>query len=368
MHSNGSSLLDKLKRMMKAAGFEDIDFQDKFVAVKTHFGEPGNMAHIRPQYAKVVCDYIKELGGKPFLTDCNTLYVGGRKNGLDHLDSAYLNGFNPLVTGVHCVIADGIKGTDEVVVPLEGTKHIKEAKIGSALMDADIVVSLTHFKGHAVAGFGGAMKNIGMGGGSRRGKLEMHNQGQPYVSVEDCIGCGSCVRNCANDGIHLIDHKAQIDKDHCVGCGFCMAVCPRDAITSDWSEASDVLNEKISEYAYAILKDRPSFHISLAMDISPNCDCEGFNDVPIVPNVGMFASFDPVALDQACYDAVMKQPVNAGSRLERNRNKMLEKGFAEADFGDYFQINHRNTHGEASISHAQALGMGSMEYELVTVK
>ena len=147
-----------------------------------------------------------------------------------------------------------------------------------------------------------------------------------------------------------------------------MAVCPRDAITSDWSEASDVLNEKISEYAYAILKDRPSFHISLAMDISPNCDCEGFNDVPIVPNVGMFASFDPVALDQACYDAVTKQPVNAGSRLERNRNKMLEKGFAEADFGDYFQINHRNTDGEASISHAQALGMGSMEYELVTVK
>ena len=369
MHTrDGNSLLVKLKRLMKEAGFENIDFQDKFVAVKTHFGEPGNMAHIRPQYAKVVCDYIKELGGKPFLTDCNTLYVGGRKNGLDHLDSAYANGFNPLVTGVHCVIADGIKGTDEVVVPLEGTKHIKEAKIGSALMDADIVVSLTHFKGHAAAGFGGAMKNIGMGGGSRRGKLEMHNQGIPYVSVEDCIGCGACARNCANDGIHVVDHKAKIDPDHCVGCGFCMAVCPRDAISTDWSEASDVLNEKISEYAYAIVKDRPCFHISLAMDISPNCDCEGFNDVPIVPNIGMFASFDPVALDQACYDAVLQQPVAKGSRLERNRNRMFEQGFAEADLGDYFQTNHRNTHGEASISHAEALGMGSREYELVTVK
>ncbi len=364
----GSNLLIKLKRLMKAAGFEDIDFTDKYVAVKMHFGEPGNMSHIRPQYAKVVCDYIKELGGRPFLTDCNTLYVGGRKNALDHLETADANGFNPLVTGVHCIIADGIKGTDEALVPLEGTKHIKEAKIGRALMDADIVVSLTHFKGHISAGFGGAIKNLGMGGGSRRGKLEMHNQGQPAVFEEDCIGCGTCVRNCANDGIHVLeDHKAHIDPDHCVGCGFCMTVCPKDAISTDWSEASDVLNEKMAEYTWAIIKDRPNFHVSLAMDISPNCDCEGFNDVPIVPSIGMFASFDPVALDQACYDAVQKQPVMGGSSLERRRARAIAAGALESDLTDYFQTIHPKTHGEAALAHGEALGMGSREYELVTV-
>lgn len=364
----GSNLLVKLKRLMKEAGFEGIDFMGKYAAVKLHFGEPGNMSHIRPQYARVVCDYIKELGGKPFLTDCNTLYVGGRKNALDHMDSAYGNGFNPLVTGVHCIIADGLKGTDEAIVPLDGMKHIKEAKIGRAIMDADILISLTHFKGHAVAGFGGVIKNIGMGGGSRRGKLEMHNQGRPTVFEDDCIGCGTCVRNCANDGIHIVGGKAQIDEDNCVGCGFCMTVCPKDAILTDWSEASDVLNEKMAEYTWAIIKDRPNFHISLAMDISPSCDCDSFNDVPIVPSIGMFASFDPVALDQACFDAVQKQPVMGGSRLERRRARAVESGIAEKDLTDYFQVIHPDTHGEAALAHGEEIGMGSREYELITVK
>ena len=162
LHTNGEvNLLQKLERLMKQAGFENIDFQDKFVAVKLHFGEPGNLAFLRANYAKVVCDYVKKLGGKPFVTDCNTLYVGGRKNALDHLDSAYMNGYNSFSTGVHTIIADGIKGTEERLVAVEGGTYVKEAKIGSAIMDADIIISLAHFKGHELAGFGGALKNLG---------------------------------------------------------------------------------------------------------------------------------------------------------------------------------------------------------------
>ena len=166
------NLQQKLTRLMKTAGMGDIDFQDKYVAIKLHFGEPGNLAFLRPNWAKTVADFVKERGGKPFLTDCNTLYVGGRKNALDHMDSAMLNGFGPMTTGCQIIIADGLKGNDEVEVPVVGGEYVKNAKIGRAVMDADVFISLTHFKGHEEAGFGGCLKNIGMGCGSRAGKME----------------------------------------------------------------------------------------------------------------------------------------------------------------------------------------------------
>ena len=161
------NLQQKLTRLMKTAGMGDIDFTDKYVAIKMHFGEPGNLAFLRPNWAKTVADFVKDRGGKPFLTDCNTLYVGGRKNALDHLDSAMLNGFNPMTTGCQILIADGLKGNDEVEVPVAGGEYVKNAKIGRAVMDADVFISLTHFKGHEATGFGGTLKNIGMGCGSR---------------------------------------------------------------------------------------------------------------------------------------------------------------------------------------------------------
>ena len=180
----------------------------KYVAIKIHFGEPGNLSYLRPNYAKTVADIVKDLGGKPFLTDCNTLYVGGRKkNALDHIDTAYLNGFSPFSTGCHVIIADGLKGTDEVLVPVSGGKYVKEAKIGRAVMDADVFISLTHFKGHEITGFGGALKNIGMGCGSRAGKMEMHSAGKPYVIQEQCVGCRVCAKSCAHDAISFTDKK-----------------------------------------------------------------------------------------------------------------------------------------------------------------
>ncbi len=307
-------MLQKLERLLQKAGFERIDFKEKFVAVKLHFGEPGNLAYLRANYARVVCDYIKRLGGKPFVTDCNTLYVGGRKNALDHLDSAYLNGYNPFTTGVHTIIADGIKGTEERLVPVEGGEYVKEAKIGSAIMDADIIVSLSHFKGHELTGFGGALKNLGMGCGSRAGKMEMHSAGKPYVETEDCIGCGKCERICAHGAAVVREKKASIDHSKCVGCGRCIEVCPKDAVSAAFDEANDVLNCKIAEYTKAVIQSRPNFHINMVVDVSPFCDCHGENDIPIVPDVGMFASFDPVALDMACADAVNRQPSACGNR------------------------------------------------------
>lgn len=370
------NLIQKLHRLMKQAGFENIDFKDKYAAIKIHFGEYGNLAFLRPNYAKVVADYVKELGGKPFLTDCNTLYVGSRKNALDHLDTAYVNGFSPLQTGCHVIIADGLKGTDETLVPIDG-EYVKEARIGHAIMDADVFISLTHFKGHETAGFGGTIKNIGMGCGSRAGKMEQHCEGKPSVDQSACIGCGACYRICAHQAPEITDRKAFINHDKCVGCGRCLAVCPRNAISADFSDSVAMLNYKMAEYSLAVCKDRPCFHVSLICDVSPNCDCHPENDIPIIPNVGMLASFDPVALDQACTDLCNRMPVMSGSILDdncREHGHDHEQGHGHehchadgAGTTDHFHMTHPDTEWESCLAHAEKIGLGTRQYELKTI-
>lgn len=362
------NLLDKLRRLILTAGIKDIDFEDRYAAIKIHFGEYGNLAFLRPNYAKVVADVVKEAGGKPFLTDCNTLYVGSRKNALDHLDTAYANGFSPMTTGCQVIIADGLKGTDEELVPIDG-EYVKEAKIGRALMDADILISLTHFKGHEATGFGGALKNIGMGGGSRAGKMEMHSDGKPNVVTDKCVGCKFCTKVCAHTGITVTDKKASIDHNKCVGCGRCIGVCPKDAIVEGTSSSNDKLNYKIAEYTKAICQDRPCFHIALVCDVSPNCDCHSENDIPIIPNVGMFASFDPVALDVACADACNRQPVIAGSVLADNKEKFPDHvcGPEGCVKHDHFHMTHPDTNWKSCVAHAVKLGIGTADYELIEI-
>lgn len=371
------NLIQKLHRLMKTAGFENIDFNEKYAAIKIHFGELGNLAFLRPNYAKVVADYVKELGGKAYLTDCNTLYVGSRKNALDHLDTAYLNGFSPLQTGCHVIIGDGLKGTDEAIVPING-EYVKEAKIGQAVMDADIFISLSHFKGHEMAGFGGAIKNIGMGCGSRAGKMEQHCEGKPSVDASSCVGCGACYRICAHEAPVITDKKAVIDHDKCVGCGRCLAVCPKDAIAADYADSVAKLNYKMAEYAYAVCKDRPCFHISLICDVSPNCDCHAENDIPIIPNVGMLASFDPVALDQACADLCNQMPVNPGSILDDHvhdghsvddvkKFPGHDHEHGACDHVDHFDLTHPDAEWETCLKHAEKIGLGERAYELVRI-
>ena len=360
----GVSLLNKLEKLMRTAGIGEINYERKLVTIKMHFGEPGNLAFLRPNYAKVVADVVKSLGGVPFLTDCNTLYPGRRKNALEHLDAAYENGFSPLSTGCQVIIGDGLRGNDDVEVPVEGAEYIQTAKIGKAIMEADVIISLSHFKGHEQTGFGGAIKNLGMGCGSRRGKMAQHAQGKPMVAPRRCVGCRRCATQCAHGAITFgEDRKASIDWDKCVGCGRCIAVCNTAAIRPGNDAAMEELGCRMAEYAKAVVDGRPQFHISLVIDVSPYCDCHGENDLPIVPDVGMFASFDPVALDQACADACGKQSPIPGSHLDE---QMHREGFC--DKHDHFINSMPDTDWRVCLDHCEKIGIGTRSYELVEVK
>jgi len=355
----GYNLLDKLQKLIVEAGIKNIDFKEKYVAIKIHFGEPGNLSYIRPNYAATLVKLIKELGGKPFLTDANTLYSGRRFNAVDHIEAAMENGFNPMAVGCNVIIADGLKGGDYREIPIK-QKNCKTAKIASAIADSDIVISMTHFKGHEMTGFGGALKNLGMGSGSVGGKLEMHSASKPFMKKKNCVSCGLCIKNCLHEAISFDENKkATIDYDKCVGCGQCVAVCRFNAATVKWNESADIANEKIAEYAYAVTKDKPHFHISFIMNVSPNCDCWNSNDVSIVPDIGIAASFNPVALDQACVDMV-----NSATALYAT--ELSDRQYQEGN--DKFSHIHPDTNWKVGLAHAKAIGIGSDEYELVIVK
>ena len=358
----GDSLPTKLKKLIKKAGIGQIDMDGKFVAIKMHFGELGNISYLRPNYAKAVADVVKELGGKPFLTDCNTMYPGSRKNALEHLECAWENGFTPLSVGCPVIIGDGLKGTDDIDVPVAGGEYVKEAKIGRAVMDADVFISLTHFKGHEMTGFGGAIKNIGMGCGSRAGKTEQHCSGKPHIDADLCRGCRKCQKECANGGLIFDEaaRKMHVDQDNCVGCGRCLGACNFDAIIFDNDDAVELLNYRMAEYAKAVVDGRPCFHISLVVDVSPNCDCHGENDVPILPNLGMFASFDPLALDQACADACLAASPMPGSKLAEH---LADPHFH--DHHDHFKNTTPEAEWKSCLEHAAKIGLGNRENELI---
>lgn len=359
---SGESMPAKLKRLARAAGLDKIDMNGKFVAIKMHFGELGNISYLRPNYAKAIVDLVKELGGKPFLTDCNTMYPGSRKNALEHLECAWENGFTPLTVGCPVIIGDGLKGTDDIAVPVEGGEYTKEALIGRAVMDADVFISLTHFKGHEMTGFGGTIKNIGMGCGSRAGKKDQHSNGKPIIKASKCRGCKKCQRQCANNGLTFDEttKKMHVNEQNCVGCGRCLGACNFDAIDFATDQALSVLNAKMAEYTKAVISGRDNFHISLIVDVSPYCDCHGENDAPILPNIGMFASFDPVALDQACADMCLK--------AEPIRNSVLgdhlhQEGFS--DHHDHFKNTTPESEWETQLIHGEKIGLGNRKYELV---
>lgn len=352
-------LVDKMDKLITRAGIDEIDFEKKFVAIKLSFGEPGNLSFLRPNFAKKLANHIQAKGGLPFLTDCNTLYPGRRKHALEHLDAAMENGYFPLSTSCQMIIGDGLKGTDDVEVALEGTEYCKEAYIGTAIMDADIFISLTHFKGHEATGFGGALKNIGMGCGSRRGKMAMHKSGKPQVEEKDCRMCGQCKKSCGQDAIWYDEHKkAHIDIEKCVGCGRCIGACNFDAIVNIDDAENDILNAKIAEYTKAVLQDRPNFHISVVNQVSPFCDCHAENDAAVVPDIGIFASFDPVALDKACIDAV-----NAANPIQSSI-----WGDVEHNKQDIFTDIHPTTNWKEQITHAEKIKLGNGNYELITIK
>jgi uncharacterized Fe-S center protein len=355
------NLLKKLEALVVRAGIDKLEFSRKIVAIKIHFGEPGNLAYLRPNYAARIVKYLKSKDAVPFLTDCNTLYFGKRSNAPSHLEAAFENGFNPIATDCPVIIADGIKGTDyrEVKIDLE---LCKSAKIGSAIADADIIISMNHFKGHELTGFGGALKNLGMGCASVGGKLFLHSGSSPRIYENNCTGCRVCEKYCAHDAIKVGKDKiAHIDYEKCVGCGQCVAVCQYDASRVVWQSTSESACKRISEYAFATVKDKPAFHINFIMNVSPDCDCWDSNDYPLVADIGIAASSDPVALDKACADLVMAAPALPGSKICENRQ--------HEDFSgqDKFRLAHPDTFWMAGLEHAEKIGLGNISYELINV-
>ena len=267
--------------------------------------------------------------------------------------------------GCPILIGDGLKGTDDISVPVSGGEYVKEAKIGRAVMDADVFISLTHFKGHEVTGFGGAIKNIGMGCGSRAGKTDQHSSGKAKIDETRCRGCLTCQRECANDGLEFDadNKKMRVNLDNCVGCGRCLGACNFDAIAFDFNAAVEMLNRRMAEYTKAVVDGRPCFHVSLVVDFSPNCDCHGENDVSILPNLGMFASFDPLALDQACVDVCLNAAPLPNSQLSDNIAKPDFK-----DRHDHFTNSTPESEWRTCLAHAEKIGLGTREYELIRIK
>jgi hypothetical protein len=351
------SKIAKIAKLFKAAGFAKLIDKEALIAVKLHFGEKGNDSHINPVFVRRVADAIKAAGGKPFLTDANTLYSGSRFNAVDHLVTAIEHGFGFAVTGAPLIVCDGLKGGDMREIPIKG-KHFKKVKIAASVADADAMIVMSHFKGHEMAGFGGAIKNLAMGCAPAAGKRDQHS---PRFAVDGkaCIGCAECFKVCPAGAVTVKEKKANIDKAICIGCGECMTVCKSKAISIDWATDLPPFTERMVEYALGAVKavKGQTAYFNFALNITPDCDCCSWSDAPIVPDVGILASLDPVALDQACYDLVNNQRGLAGAKLAAN----FEPG------QDKFKGVWSYTHGEIQLSYGESLGLGSRVYELVVV-
>ncbi|MFA5802966.1 MAG: DUF362 domain-containing protein [Thermoleophilia bacterium] len=339
----GSGMLDKTGLLFDKAGFAEFINERDLVALKIHFGERGNTAFLSPIYARRVIDRVKKAGGRPFLTDAGTLYVGGRSNAVSHVTTAVQNGYSFATVNAPVIIADGLTGKDYVEVEIN-RKHFKKVRIASAAVHADSLIALTHFKGHEMTGFAGALKNIGMGLGCRSGKQQMHADVTPSVDASKCKACGKCVRWCGAAAIKVTGERAEIDLGKCQGCGECIVTCPEQAISINWGDDTVKVQEKIAEYALGAVSDKQGKigFINFIMNITPDCDCWGYSDAAVAPDIGIAASTDPVAVDQASVDLVNE---TAGR--------------------DLFKEIHTKIDWDVQLRHAEAIGLGSRDYKLV---
>ena len=352
------NLLGKLNGLMDAVGLADNVKKGALVAVKLHFGEAGNTAYVRPLFIRKIVDRIKEAGGRPFLTDANTLYVGSRSDSVDHLITAIQNGFVYAVVDAPLIIADGLRGGNETAVTVN-LKRFKRVYIGAEIVRADAIVSAAHFKGHELSGFGGTIKNLGMGCASRKGKLAQHSTVSPKVKRKKCEGCGECVAYCAQKAISLFKEKAKINPKKCVGCGECIIVCPNQAIQIQWDQQIPAFLENMVEYTAGVLKGKKgaACFLNFFTQVSPACDCYPHNDAPIVADIGIVASRDPVAIDQASADLV--------NQAEGRKDSCLTKHFKPGQ--DKFRAIYPNVDWEIQLDYAEEIGLGTRKYKLVKI-
>ncbi|WP_305046007.1 DUF362 domain-containing protein [Geoalkalibacter sp.] len=353
------NLHDKLEQLARLAGIETLVARGDLTAVKLHFGEKGGHAYIRPTFVRRIVDLLKKQGAKPFLTDSCTLYPGQRKEAVSALTCGIENGFAYAVAGAPLILCDGLRGQSARRVPVAG-ELLRSVDIGQEILEADNLVTLSHFKCHELTGFGGALKNLGMGCSSRAGKLEQHSNVAPEVAAQFCTACADCFKSCAHGAIAFIKGKARIDPSLCVGCGRCIAVCEEQAIKIQWNEEAPKVMKKMAEYAKGALhgKEGRALFINFVTQISPQCDCYGHTDAPIVADLGILASTDPVAVDQACADLVNAAPGLPGTALQSGH----EPG------GDKFRGVHPEIDWEITLEHAEKIGLGTRSYELVKIE
>jgi uncharacterized Fe-S center protein len=352
------SFVERAGIALQKAGLEDIIEEGDIVAIKLHVGERGNTAFVSPIYVREVVGLVKELGGKPFLTDANTLYSGERSNAVEHMACAIQNGFSFATVEAPFIVADGLHGNSWTEVRVDG-KHCESVRMGSAAVEADAMVVVSHVKGHGVAGFGGAIKNLGMGLGSRAAKQRMHSDVLPSVETEKCTHCYKCIKWCPVSAISIDPETraALIDHDVCYGCGECVAACNYGAIEISWEGDPNDLQEKMVEHAAGIIDGKPEkmIYLSFLTNITPECDCWSYSDAPIVPDIGLLASRDMIAIDQASYDMVVEAVGNAGS-----------DGAGMGSGTDKF-AEITGTDGTRAIEYGEEFGLGSRRYELIEI-
>lgn len=336
----------KVALLFDAAGFAECVGKNDLAAIKIHFGEKGNEGHINPRIAKAVSDKIKALDARPYFTDTNTLYTGRRSNTHDHLLIAEQHGYSIQKLGAPVIIADGLRGQNQTAVRIEGGKHFQSVRIATDFLAADALIVLTHVTGHLAAGYGGAIKNVGMGCAARAGKLAQHSDILPEIIPEKCTACGACAKWCPEHAILIEAETARVNKALCIACGQCLAVCPAGAVRYTWGHKSTVLNERMAEHALGALKDKKhkSAFMNFIIKFTGDCDCMGKKQDRLIPDIGILASRDIVAIDRASIDMVN-----------------------EAARRDIFKEINPHLEYISQITHAQHLGLGLADYTLTTL-
>jgi uncharacterized protein len=321
--------------------------KDSHTGIKIHFGEQENTGHIKAEWLKAMVERLQTITKNIFFTDTNVLYKESKRtNSVDHLKLSYEHGFGFQNMGVPVIIADGLWGRNYVDIKIN-KKRFSKVKIASDIADCYNLLALTHITGHIMTGFAGAIKNLGMGCASRRGKFEQHCGIVPDFNAEHCVGCGLCIVNCPAGCISLKNGKAALDEKRCIGCGECVVVCKTDALTAKWSETLANLQEKMVEYAYGTAKalGRRLGYINFLTNITRDCDCLAKDEPRITQDIGILASGDLVSIDKASADLL---------------NSSGKK--------DIFKAEYPQIDWTVQLKYAAKLGLGSLDYKLIEIE